>query len=215
MFIGVLATALFALAQDSGREHFVTRRDGGNQSRRRDRDPQLRRFGFWADYPRSWRFLKGGAGTHESTSPEPCIDGSDRWVNMVDSKATDLLETRLKHLEIPHPKTNPFGSMDQVLQSPEFRQRVRLSHMLEWGSELGFQSMPKPGSQAEADAKAEREAESPLVLDNVTVRQALNELAVTVGAGVWIYDENGCQAVGRHSFRISFPVRSQIQNRRE
>ena len=107
MFIGVLATALFALAQDSGREHFVTRRDGCHRYRRRDRDPQLRRFGFRADYPRSWRFLKGGAGTHESTSPEPCIDGSDRWVNMVDSKAADLLETHLKHLEIPHPKTNP------------------------------------------------------------------------------------------------------------
>ena len=147
--------------------------------------------------------------------PSLGIDASNRWVNLVDSKATDLLETRLKHLEILHPKTNPFGSMDQVLQSPEFRQRVRLSNILEWGSELGFQSMPKPGSQAEADAKGEGEAEIPLVLDNVTVRQALNELAVRVGAGVWIYDENGCQAVGRHSFRISFPVRSPVQNRRE
>ena len=30
--------------------------------------------------------------------PSLGIDASDRWVNLVDSKATDLLETRLKHL---------------------------------------------------------------------------------------------------------------------
>ena len=42
--------------------------------------------------------------------PSLGIDASNRWVNLVDSKATDLLETRLKHLEIPHPKTNPIRS---------------------------------------------------------------------------------------------------------
>ena len=55
--------------------------------------------------------------------PSLRYDAPGGVVNLLDSRVTDLLETRLVAIEIPHPKADFGEALELVFQAPEMRKR--------------------------------------------------------------------------------------------
>lgn len=130
--------------------------------------------------------------------PELTISARSKGViNILDSQVLDLFETRISNVTITSP-THGSVAIHEILNTPEALAREAVLKVQESNSQLGFSSIPRPGTQPEPSTQ--------LKLTNVTIREALNIVAAAKGFGVWVYEERECSANGGRSFALTFAV---------
>jgi hypothetical protein len=107
-----------------------------------------------------------------------------------------LLETHIDEANIEMPNRDSAVAVAALLALPEVRLASQPFDLTEVATEQGFSHLPNPG----AAPKVEH-----ILLKDVTVRDALNDIARRLGHGFWIYEEDPCAE--KHTFVISFCVR--------
>jgi hypothetical protein len=119
-------------------------------------------------------------------------------LNILDQRIFEFLETRIPNLTITNPRQGG-GSIREILSTPEARARLTALRLSEANTPLGISSIPLPGTR--------REPVPPLKLGTVTVRGALNVIALGLKQGVWVYEESGCSPNGERTFALYFAVK--------
>jgi hypothetical protein len=87
----------------------------------------------------------------------------------------------------------------QVLSRPELQKRIAQLHLSEGYKRIGMSDLKRPGSIGATEPRYS------LRLKNVTLREALNAIAVAHGKAVWEYRERHCN--GGAEFQLQFLVR--------
>jgi hypothetical protein len=94
--------------------------------------------------------------------------------------ASNFLETRIAKVVIPSPVFTIPDAMNTLFDAPEVQRRKDELALKEEG-QMRVPSMPRLRELAQQDG--------PMILENVTIRQALNAIVQRVGNGIWIYNE--------------------------
>jgi len=120
----------------------------------------------------------------QALRPELVLDGAESVINLVDSRIIKLLETRIAHASIPNPSTDWYGAKAALLALPEVASQIR-ELRIEADGQFSNLAVQEPAGQTNAE---------PFILDNITLRQALNAIAQRVmwqrnGYAMWIYTE--------------------------
>jgi hypothetical protein len=126
-------------------------------------------------------------------------DGRHRWQvskGVIIVLPTDgvpaVLETKISHIQISD-KKNLTLAVDELLQSKEVRGTIALTKAFVRSPEPGFQKLNTAGSPT---------TKEPLDLTNVSLTDALNELALAQTSAVWSYSELACN--GRRMLKLEF-----------
>lgn len=130
------------------------------------------------------------------TRPELSLDRISPILNLIDSRISDLLETQIIRIEIPHPATELDLAVESIFSSPEMRERAVA---------LGLDDQTQRSSERRPrDHRREIMylSERPLLLNNVTAREVLNAITQRWGSGIWIYSES--KQSERRQFQIRF-----------
>ena len=106
-----------------------------------------------------------------------------------------FLETRIGAADIEMPQHNGNVAISALFSLPEVKLAVQTLGLTQVAGPMGFSRLPRPGSAAKIDR---------IALGDVTVRDALNEIALRLGNGFWVYEEDRCAE--RREFSISFRV---------
>jgi hypothetical protein len=132
-------------------------------------------------------------------------DPSYKWtfergvVNLVPKEdEPPLLEVRIRKFELKD--TNLHLAFDQLFKLPEVKQRQAELNIGEIGHELGLSSLKRPGTGPDESKEG-----FDVSCEDITVRQALNEIVRVYGHAVWCYSERHCN--GKDFVRIDFIVR--------
>ena len=112
-----------------------------------------------------------------AVGPELSLDWSSASVNFLDSGVSDFLETRISTVTIARPTTNMLQPFEEILSTPEMVARAVQLKMVN-GRLLNNALLGPAGTPSE-----------PLVLHNVTAREAMNAVARKKGSGAWVYVE--------------------------
>jgi hypothetical protein len=132
--------------------------------------------------------------------PELSFDWNSSAINLVDSRISDLLGTRVEHLDIPHPTTDPLGSVLLVLSTPELKAHAAALGLVD------RTQYPNP-----AQALAAPLDELPLNIADRSARDILNLIIKAHHApGIWIYQE-WRRSNAQRSFHMEFilsPIKS-------
>jgi hypothetical protein len=135
------------------------------------------------------------------------IDAKRTWsysngLIMVGSELADktILDTVIRDVDI-YPRAPLTLTAQRLLSTPDIRSRIQREQISEQNPDLGFAQIPKqsPVSSSEPTANVAKH------LRKVTLMDALNFSAKTHGAGVWEYQQFGCQ--NKSSFRLTWVVK--------
>jgi hypothetical protein len=134
----------------------------------------------------------------QAARAELIVDGRSPVVNVLDTRVSDFLETRIRRLQMPSPNYGPDDAISALLAAPEVKARMEFLTL----EEVGPQRMPLTGPN-----KQRAEEDGPIDLENTTIRQALNAIVQRAGDGIWVYSESGVGA-GHRVFRIDLTLHS-------
>jgi hypothetical protein len=97
-------------------------------------------------------------------------------------------------------KVDPTHTMDEIIrrisETPEVQKGIARLHLSQGFKEVGLSSLERPGFNA-TETKG-----FVLRLHNVTVRQALNAVALAYGNAVWSYQERRCNGSNEFVFSL-------------
>jgi predicted ATPase len=116
----------------------------------------------------------------QEARPALVLDNSSPVVNLVDSQISDFLETVFREVDLPDPRFALNDALNLVLSLPEVEARQNSLHLQDGG-------IPRLPARERDRQLARRE--SPIVMRNATLRQALNQIAQRMGSCVWVYTE--------------------------
>jgi hypothetical protein len=117
------------------------------------------------------------------TRPELLFDWRSNIVNLIDSRVSDFLETKIGRIEIPHPATELDDAIEAVFAAPEMRVRADFLGI----DDQTPRTLGPHGHPATRDK--EFQSERPLVLETATAREVLNAVVQRWGSGIWVYSE--------------------------
>jgi hypothetical protein len=126
--------------------------------------------------------------------PELTLDPAENDAVSLISRGfvTGLLDTRIDVLRLSNIDSRG-GTINELLLIPAVQRRIAELDLEEGLRQFGFERMNKSGIPSPP---------TPLILNNVTLRQALNAIALRGEGRVWIYDENICR--NRRVFTLRF-----------
>jgi len=117
-------------------------------------------------------------------------------VNLVASKNTlPLLDMMITDFNVEATQTLD-EIIRQISEAPEVQRGIARLHLSQGFNEVGLSSLERPGFNA---TKTRGFA---LRLHNVTVRQALNTVALAYGNAVWSYQESRCNGSNEFVFSL-------------
>jgi hypothetical protein len=149
--------------------------------------------------------LQNGATLRNGLDYISTFDGSRNWnfesgvivVNQTAAPAT-LLNTAIPEIGLNFANSLSL-STQQLLQSKEVRDQIRIKHLVELNTPLGFSAVSRNAElHTSPPAQSNR-------LRGKTLEQALNALATSRGNAVWHYEQFVCDQ--KSSFRISWLVK--------
>lgn len=117
----------------------------------------------------------------QAINPHFFLDGQSPVVNLLDDRTSDFLETRIARVVIPSPFYAMNDAFNALFDVPEVKSR-----MIELGLKDG--SIARLPTMAFLRKMADREA--PIILENATLRQGLNQIVRRLGTGIWMYEES-------------------------
>lgn len=107
-----------------------------------------------------------------------------------------ILDIKLGDVKISE-KQNVVVAVRSVLNTPEVQAEMRRLKIQEKPTQLGFGTVPRPGSSFYAGPNWNA--------SGTTVRETLEKLAILSGRAVWVYVEEVCE--GQRRFSLDFAVR--------
>ena len=134
-----------------------------------------------------------------TVQPQLRLDVSDRGVvNLLGhSEPGGVLGIRIGVIHLSDIRGNPMASVREILETPEVITALARLRLHEGPVRLGLGKIRRPGAPVPAVPAAQ-----PVTFRDVSVRDILNAIAESLGAGVWVYEEFGC--TGDRTFRLSF-----------